>query len=132
MSMFLALDTQRPRGGSELEPYNETGPYMQALAEIKLEPFLPEGMTWSDVCEHKTGGNRYANSNNAMLNILPPTLPERSSFVRRPRSLTEQSDLSELSVEEQADRSNAALREDNETNNVVVNTEVSMSNIEIQ
>ena len=108
MSMFSALD-QRQRSGSELEPFNPAGQYFQALADVKVNSFLPDGMSWGDACQNRNL-NMFS-SNNAMLNILPPTLPERSSFVRRPRSLTEQSDLSEMSVEDLADRSSAALRE---------------------
>ena len=95
MSMFTALE-QRKRSGSELEPFNATGQYFQALTEVKVTQFLPDNTSWGDVCQSKTI-NEFS-ATNALLNILPPTLPERSSFVRRPRSLTEQSDLSAMSI----------------------------------
>ena len=69
MSMFTALE-QRKRSGSELEPFNATGQYFQALAEVKVTQFLPDSTSWGDVCESKTI-NEFS-ATNALLNILPP------------------------------------------------------------
>ena len=92
MSMFAALG---PRAPKDIDPFQANDAYLAALEEIKVDSFLPEGIRWGDI------GPQF---DNGMMNILPPVLPEKQSFVRRPRSLTEQSDLSELSAEDVADR----------------------------
>ena len=86
------------------DEYNPSVEYINALANIKINAMISgNDVLWSDISKN-TG---------AMFNVLPPTLPERGTFVRRPRSLTEQSDLSEISVDEvSADKSLATLRGD--------------------
>ena len=73
------------------DEYNPSVEYINALANIKINAMISgNDVLWSDISK----------STGAMFNVLPPTLPERGTFVRRPRSLTEQSDLSEISVDE--------------------------------
>lgn len=102
--MFHALNERAKGGnGARYEEYNPASAYIDALAGVHLNKFVPaDDISWADMSQHA----------GSMLNVLPPTLPERSNFVRRPRSLTEQSDLSELSVEDAvADQSAATLRD---------------------
>ena len=103
-TMFHALNERaKGSGGARYEDYDPANAYFTALAGVHLSKFVPaDDISWADMSQHAA----------SMVNVLPPTLPERSTFVRRPRSLTEQSDLSELSVEDAvADQSSATLRD---------------------
>jgi hypothetical protein len=102
MDYNILLDRNNANAQLSSAEYNPSNEYINALSNIKVNPIVAGGnILWSDLSKNS----------GSILNVLPPALPERSTFVRRPRSLTEQSDLSEVSVDE-ADRNLGTLRGD--------------------